>query len=127
MGASQDKDSQTEDLYRMETTITDNTSYTKKRNAEDIGPNTNYRNFSGAFPVPPVRLNRGIGASSHDNHDALETRTYNIKMNIDLRKHTTRAINPGEKFKSTIAILKRSDPNLLILPLTLSSSDTILH
>ena len=48
-------------------------------------------------------------------------------MNIDLRKHNTRAVNPGEKFKATIAILKRADPNLLILPLTLSSLDTILH
>ena len=82
--ASQDEDSQTEDLYRMETTITDNTSYTKKRSAEDIGPDTNHRNFSGAFPAPPVCLNQELGAPSHDNNDALETRTYHIKMNIDL-------------------------------------------
>ena len=48
-------------------------------------------------------------------------------MNVDLRKHNTRAVNPGEKFKATITILKQADPNLLILPLTLSSLDTILH
>ena len=55
--ASQDKDSQTEDLYRMEISITDNTSYTKKRSADDIGPSTIYKKFSRAFPAPPICLN----------------------------------------------------------------------
>lgn len=37
-------------------------------------------------------------------------------MNIDLKKYG-RTINVGEKFKSTVTVLKRADPNLLVLPI----------
>ena len=50
-----------------------------------------------------------------------------MKMNIDLKNHNGRGINPGERFKQVISILKKADPNLLLLPLPKSSTDTIIH
>ena len=48
-------------------------------------------------------------------------------MNINLKQSKGRTINPGDKFKTTISILKKTDPNLLILLHVSSNTDTIIH
>ena len=112
---SQDDDSQTEDPHAMENSLINDTTLLKKCSTNKTGPSKLQKIFTGVFPTPPIRINQNLRVFQNNHNKATETRAYNIKMNIDLRKYKTRAINSGEKIKSTIATLKRADPNLLIL------------
>ena len=80
------------------------------------------------FLPPPTQVYHGINwVNQLDQNSFNEKRVYHIKMNIDLKRLSGQAVNPGEKFKSVISALKKVDPELLLLPLSTSANDTIIH
>ena len=111
----------------LTTMITDNLTYEKSGNDFVTANRVTDPGFSGAFPGPPAQIYHGINkVPATDPNKEIEMREYNIKLNMDLKRFPGRAVNPGEKFKHTISILKKADPELLLLPLPNSNTDTII-
>ena len=109
------------------TIITDNTTYDRSGNDFVMATRAPASGFSGAFPAPPAQIYHGINkAPETDSNNETEMIEYNIKLNMELKRFLGRAVNPGEKFKHTISILKQADPDLLLLPLPNSNTDTII-
>lgn len=84
--------------------------------------------FFLALFLPLAQVYHGINRVTQlDQNSSNKTQAYHIKMNINLKRSSGQAVNPGEKFKSVISALKKADPNLPLLPLSTSSNDTTIH
>ena len=99
------------------TIITDNTTYNRSGNDFVMATRAPASGFSRAFPAPPAQIYHGINkAPKTDSNNETEMREYNIKLNMELKRFLGREVNPGEKFKHTISILKKQIPIFSFYP-----------